>query len=225
MSNITKPIASLAVFAVFACSGATTQEAPPEPPQNPDATKSPEVLAPAGNYRIDRSHSSIVWRVNHLGLANYTARFNDFQADLLIDPASPDAAQLTVSIDPMSVDTAYPYTDRKDFDAEVATDERLLNAEAHASIDFISTSIEQTSPTTALIRGDLTLLGVTNPIEIKATYNGSLEAHPFSKRPMLGFSGTTTVKRSEFGMTYLLGQIGDDVEVALEMEFSTDAPS
>lgn len=178
------------------------------------------VVAPSGTYTIDRSHSSIVFKVNHLGLADYVARFADFNADLTIDVDNPAASTLAVTIDPASIQTAYPFPERKDFDAELATDGRFFNNGEHADIQFVSTSIAMTGPDTAEITGDLTLLGVTKPVVMSAQYNGSLEAHPFSGNPMLGFSATTEITRSEFGMDAFIPQVGDVVSVAVEAEFA-----
>lgn len=179
-----------------------------------------EVLAPAGIYATDLSHSSILWRVDHLGLTDYTARFAAFSATLEIDPAAPENAVLRATVDPASIQTAYPYTERKDFDAELETDARFFNVSAFPEITFVSTGVTPTGPLTALVEGELTMLGTTQPFSLDVTYNGSLEAHPFTKRPMLGFTGIGTLKRSDFGMEYLIGQIGDEVEVIIQAEFS-----
>ena len=82
---------------------------------------------------------------------------------------------------------------------------------------FKSTAIEVTGENTAKITGDLTLLGVTHPVTLDVTHNKS-GTHPYSGKFVSGFSATTTIKRSAFGMKYGLPAVSDDVEVRLEVE-------
>lgn len=186
-------------------------------------TETPSLNLPAGTYVTDLGHSSILWKVNHLGLSDYTARFNDFEAVLEIDPSSPEGASLSVTIDPTSVATGYPFTDRTDFDAKVSSDERLLNSEAFPNITFTSTDVTLTSGTTADVTGDLTMLGVTVPFTLDVTFNGALEKHPFSGRPMLGFTATGSLDRTDFGITYLPNSsVSHDVQIVVQAEFGTD---
>ena len=89
MRALTGFACAIACATFSACSYAAPQESgvSEAPVQAGDDTSAPDVLAPAGTYKIDRSHSSIVWRIDHLGLAKYTARFNSFEVTLDIDPA------------------------------------------------------------------------------------------------------------------------------------------
>jgi polyisoprenoid-binding protein YceI len=235
-----KSLAAVPAFALLcACSAASADssnssdsaEAPapaPAPQASAETTapadiQTPALNLPAGTYVTDLSHSSIIWSVNHLGLSEYTGRFNGFEAVLDIDPNDPEAASLTVAIDPTSVATGYPYTDREDFDAKVSGDANFLNSGAFPDITFTSTDIDMTGAETANVTGDLTMLGVTRPVTLDVTFNGALEQHPFSGRPMLGFSATTTLDRTDFGMDYLSGRsLGDDVKVVIQAEFGTD---
>ncbi len=189
-----------------------------------DAAAAPEapveVLAPAGTYKSDLSHSSIIWRIDHLGLTKYPARFTRFDATLIIDPDQPEDASLTVTIDPTSVSTEFPYPERADFNDEVANKPVFLNAGEFPQITFVSTDVEMTGPQTAKVTGDLTLTGQTRPVVLDVVYNGSLEAHPFSGRPMLGFSATAELDRTDFGMTAMQGQIGNTIDLLIETEFS-----
>ncbi|MEM1306218.1 MAG: YceI family protein [Pseudomonadota bacterium] len=172
----------------------------------------------AGTYKLDRAHASLVWKVNHLGLSFYTARFDTFDATLDIDPDKPASAKLNVTIDATSIRTGFPFADRKDFDKELVQDAKFFDASNHPEITFVTTSVEPTGDKTAKVTGDLTLKGVTKPVTLEVTLNGQI-MHPFKKKPALGFSGTGTIKRSEFGMTHLIGGVGDDVEILLEAEF------
>ncbi|WP_448586831.1 YceI family protein [Thermaurantiacus sp.] len=174
------------------------------------------VNAPAGVYELEKTHASITWRVKHLGLSMYTARFTGFDSAITLDPKNPTASSVTATIDPMSVRTDYPFPEKEDFDKVVG--ERFLKGKEHPKISFRSTRLVATGPTTGTLTGDLTLGGVTRPVSLDVTLNGAIE-HPFRKVPVLGFSARGTLKRSAFGLTDLVGPIGDEVEILIEAEY------
>ena len=175
--------------------------------------------APAGTYKLDPNHASVVWKVSHLGLSNYTARFGKLDATLTYDPADPTKSQLTATVDPASVKTEYPNAATKDFDKELRDDPRFFKVGQFPEIKFVSTKLEKTGEKTGKMTGDLTFMGQTKPVTLDVTFNGSYKEHPLSKKPALGFSATGTVKRSTFGMDAMVPFIGDDVTVLVETEF------
>jgi polyisoprenoid-binding protein YceI len=181
--------------------------------------KSPFTEMPAGNYSVDLSHASIVWKVSHLGLSNYVARFADFDAKINFNSDNVEKSKITASINPMSIQTAYPKAAEKDFDKVLATDKGWFNAGTFTSIDFVSTSIDMSGEKTAIMTGDLTFLGVSKAITLNVVFNGAMLRQPFSGKPTMGFSATTSLNRSDFGMTKYVPNIGDKVDVIIEGEF------
>lgn len=175
---------------------------------------------PAGIYKIDKTHASVTWKVSHLGLSNYTARFADIDATIDLNPTDPEKSTVTATINPASVKTDYPYPDKKDFDQKLASHEEWFNADKFPKITFTSTHLEKTSETTGKLTGDLTFLGVTKPVTLDVTLNGVMEQQPFSQKPAIGFSATGTIKRSEWGLTTYVPNIGDDVQIIIEAEFA-----
>lgn len=182
--------------------------------------KSPFNDMPEGNYQVDLSHASIVWKVSHFGLSDYVARFAEFDASIDFDPDNVEKSVVSASINPMSIQTAYPNADEKDFDKLLATDKSWFNAGEFASIDFVSTGIELTGENTAIMTGDLNFLGVTLPVSLDVVFNGAMQRQPFTGKPTMGFSATTTIERSKWGMTKFVPNIGDTVEVMIEGEFA-----
>ncbi|MFT4655485.1 MAG: polyisoprenoid-binding protein YceI [Kangiellaceae bacterium] len=175
---------------------------------------------PAGEYNLDLSHASVVWKVSHLGLSDYVARFADFDASIQFDPSNVEASKVTASINPMSIQTAFPNASEKDFDNILATDKAWFNAGKFASIEFASTSIEMTGDKTAVMQGELRFLGVSKSISLDVIFNGAMANQPFSGKPTLGFSANTIIKRSDWGMSKYVPNIGDNVEVMIEGEFA-----
>lgn len=179
---------------------------------------------PAGLYKLDKGHASLTWKVSHLGLSDYTARFTRFDAGLNLDPANPANSSVSVTVDPTSIETDYPFPEKKDFDAKLVSDESWFNAGTFPSIEFKSTAVEVTGENTGKITGDLEFLGVTKPLTLDVVFNGAFAMQPFSKKPALGFSATGTLKRSEWGMGTYVPNIGDDVELLIEVEFGQEQP-
>lgn len=214
-------ISATALALLAACSPpapAPTAEAP-----TTEAAPAPSVEGiPAGAYALDKSHATITFRLSHLGFSNYTAQFTDFDARMELDPANPAQASLTADINPRSLDIPAP-------PAGFLSDllgPQWLNAAEHPQITFQSTEIEVTGADTARIHGDLTLLGVTKPIVLDATYNGGWAGIPPDPHARLGFSAHGVFNRSDFGMNIGLPPpggtmgVGDAVEVQIETEFT-----
>lgn len=181
--------------------------------------KSPFAEMPSGEYQLDLKHASIVWKVSHLGLSDYVARFTDFDAVIDYNANNIEKSKITASIDPMSIQTAFPNPEEEDFNKVLATEDAWFNAGKFASIDFASTSIDMTGENTAVMKGDLTFLGVTKQVALDVKFNGAMLKQPFSGQPTMGFSATTNIKRSEFGMDKYVPNIGDSVEIMIEGEF------
>jgi len=181
------------------------------------AASAQTIGVPAGSYVSDPTHTNVLWTVSHFGVSNYIGRFDGIQATLEIDPADPTKSKLTATIDPASVDVNYPKDD-KDFAAEIESD-MFFDAAKFTEITFVSTDIKTTGADTGTVTGDLTFHGVTKPVTLDVKMNAALNPHPMSKKPVVGFSATGTIKRSDFGVATLVGPIGDDVKLTIETEF------
>lgn len=175
------------------------------------------VEASGGNYELEKTHAFLTWRVKHNGLSNYTARFTDFDASIDFDPENPVNSSVTATINPLSVETDHPTNDS--WNDKLATDKKWFNGEEFPQIVFQSTGVEQTGEFTGIITGNLTLLGVTKEVQLTATYNGTGNAPWFGTRDIIGFSARGSITRSDFGMTALVPNIGDEVEIIIEAEF------
>ncbi|MBI1339197.1 polyisoprenoid-binding protein [bacterium] len=169
----------------------------------------------SGQYELEKSHASLVWRVKHMGLSNYTARFVDFDASLDFDPANPAASRLKAVINPASVRAEHPTRDS--WDSELAND--WFKAGQFPQIVFESSLVEQTGPTTGKVTGELSFLGITKPVTLDVTFNGTANSPFFGARDLLGFSARGVLKRSDFGLTRFASVVGDEVEVIIEAEF------
>jgi len=183
---------------------------------------------PQGAYKLDKTHASLLFRVKHLGMSNYTARFIKFDADLFLDPKAPAASSLTATVDATSLETDFPLP-TPDFNG-LLRGEQWLDTSRYPEITFKSTEIELVSPNRATVTGDLTLRGQTRSVTLDVTYNGGYASNPHDPGgARIGFSAKGRLKRSEFGISMGIPEPGttmgvsDDVEIILETEFSKSA--
>lgn len=180
------------------------------------AAHAADVEAPSGTYTLDTTHASLLWRVDHLGLSKYTARFTRFDATLEFDAEDVTQSSLTVTVDPTSVET--DFEGDKDFDAFLQG-AGWLNTSEFPEITFTSTRVERTGDATGRVIGDLTFLGTTLPMTLDIELNAAMAKHPMLSQAALGFGATGTLMRSDFGFDSLLGPIGDEVEIIVQAEF------
>ena len=206
-----------------------TKEGPAEAPKAeaaPAAFTPPDLLP--GTYKVDPDHSTIVFQVDHIGMSKFTAQFRDFTGSLVLDPKSPEASSVVVEVDVASLQTPVRVS-APDFD-KTLTGPDWLDGGAHPKITFKSTKVTRTGPDTADIAGDFTLKGVTKPIVLKAKFNSGWKPNAVDGA-RVGFSATTSFKRSDFGISYGIPAPGtkmgvsDEVQVAIETEFTQGKPT
>ena len=191
----------------------------------PAATAEAPLDVPAGAYTLDPAHTSVIFKVSHLGFSNYTARFRKSSAQLQFDPANLAASTVNVVVDANSLETDYPDPAKEDFNAQLRG-EQWLNAEPFPEITFRSTRVEVTGERTMRIHGDLSIRGIARPMVLEAKVNGGYRGHPMDKNARVGFSARGVLKRSDYGISSGIPQpgstfgIGDDVTVIVETEFS-----
>ncbi len=175
--------------------------------------------APEGAYRLDPAHASVTWRVGHLnGLSRFVGRFDTIDAALDFDPDAPEESTLTATIDAASISTGLG-----DFDRQLANNGRLLDADDHPQIRFMSTRVTVTADNRAVVEGDLTLRGATAPVTLDVTFNGATRDPLRRGARVVGFSATATLRRSDFGAdAYVNFGVSDEVEVWIEAEFIRD---
>lgn len=184
----------------------------------------PSPPPPAGTYVLDKAHTSVTFRVSHMGFSRYTASFRQVDGRLQFDPAHPAAMKVNATIAVPSLEVNAPPAG---FHDQLMSKE-FFEAAKYPTITFRSTQVAPTGPRNAKVTGDFTLHGVTRPLTLDVTYNGGYP--PNSMDPSgarIGFSAHGVVKRSAFGMGFGVPApgsnmgVGDDVEVMIETEFSS----
>lgn len=162
-------------------------------------------------YTFDKAHTQILFFVNHLGFSMSQGEFHDYDGHFLFNRGEPEKSVIDISIQSASIDM-----DDEKWDAHMKNAD-FFNVEEFPTVTFKSKMAEITGENTANITGDLTLLGVTKPVTLSVTHNKS-GIHPFSGKFVAGLSATGVIKRSDFGMNYGLPNVGDNVELRIEVE-------
>jgi polyisoprenoid-binding protein YceI len=204
--------AAFAVAAVLAV-GAAHGAAPPGPSPAP---------VPAGEYRVDPAHTSVLFRVDHLGFSHYVGRFTATDARLSFDPANPARSRVDVTIETRSLSA----DNAPDGFLDTLRGPEWLDAAKFPTITYHSTRVTARGKGRLAVEGTLTLHGVTRPVALEATYNGGWAGHPMDPHARIGFSARGSFRRSAFGVDSgipapgsTLG-VGDLVTVTIEAEFT-----
>ncbi|MEZ5947557.1 MAG: YceI family protein [Hyphomonas sp.] len=195
--------AAAAALATAACSA--TAGAPADNTQT-------DLQIPAGVYVLDPAHGKITWSVSHLGYSTYVGQFPDVAATLEFDPDSLSSSTVEAVIDMNKVGTL-----NAALDAHLKTAD-FFDTANFPTASFVTKSVEVTDVDSAVISGDLTLRGVTRPVSFDADFNMA-GVNPLDQKFTLGFDGQAVIRRSEFGVSYGLPMVGDEVELHIEAEF------
>ena len=175
-----------------------------------EAQATPQVRA--GDYRLDKSHAKILWSVSHFGFSTYYGEFTDFDAQLRIDPANPQASRLTARIATASI-----ATHNEALDTHLKSPD-FFDVANHGEARFVSTNVRPTGATTAEVTGQFTMLGQTRPLTLDVTFNqaGDNMAGVYTA----GFSASGKIRRSDYGMRYGLPAVGDEIALTISGEFN-----
>jgi polyisoprenoid-binding protein YceI len=167
---------------------------------------------PAGAYRLDPEHASLLVKLDHFGFSQLVGRFDRLEASLDFDPERPAAAHLTVLIDPASIDFNLPK-----FEQDLRGPD-WFDVARFPQARFESRTIAITGDKTGRVTGDLTLHGVTAPVTLEVTFNGGADSL-LTGRYTLGFAASGTLSRSSFGLGAYAPAVGDQVTLEIHAEF------
>ena len=201
----------LCVLPLFAAVPLIAQSAP-QTPGTVDVTR-----VTAGTYNTDPGHTLIGWRVSHFGFNDYFGIFGDATGILVLDPAKPNASTVDITIPVGKVTTASAGLTGHLLRAGKEVGKADFFGPAPADAKFVSTSVVAKG-TTAKITGNLTLNGVTKPVVLDTIFSGAGN-NPFNKKATVGFHATAVIKRSEFGISYAVPMISDDVTLDISVAF------
>ena len=198
----------IAIITVLALAAAPLlAQTPAGPPGTPDATK-----VVSGTYQVEPRHSQVLFTVNHLGFTEYTGQFTQPTGTLVVDTANPGNSKVDVTIPIDKVLTTVPQ-----LDAHLKTPD-FFDATKFPTAKFVSTKVT-VNGTTATIAGNLTVKDVTKPVVLNARFVGAGNATQGAKKLNFGFAATTSINRSDFGISYALPGVSDKVDLTINAGF------
>lgn len=166
----------------------------------------------AADYTIDTkgAHAAINFSVSHLGYGWVVGRFNEFEGTFSYDPEKPDESSVEVTIDTSSIDSNHAERDKHLRGGD------FLDVDKHAEATFKSTSFKVSDDKKATLVGDLTLHGVTKPVTIDVAISG-MGKDPWGGE-RAGFSGTTSINLTDYGIKNILGPVSETIDLNLYIE-------
>ncbi|MGW7267771.1 YceI family protein [Streptomyces sp. NPDC054842] len=177
----------------------------------------PRLAALTGEWVIDPAHSRIGFSVRHAMVTTVRGSFTEYQSRLYFDGRDPSRSQAEIVLFTASVETGVEQRDAH------LTGRDFLDARSYPRMGFTSTAVELAGPDVYRMTGDLTIKKVTRPVVLELTYIGNV-VDPFGYE-RVGFDGTTTINRSEWGLTYdtRLAEGGAMVSEKVRLQFDIAA--
>jgi polyisoprenoid-binding protein YceI len=166
----------------------------------------------AADYTVDPAHTSIVFKISHMGFSNVYGMIPGVEGKFSIDDAKPEKSNLNLTI---KADSIVTHDAKRD---EHLHSPDFFNVKQFPTITFVSKSVKKLDPKHYEIAGDLTLHGVTKPLKFTFTrFNTGKD--PFGK-DRTGGEASFKIKRSDFGMNFMNdpSKVGDDVEFMVSTE-------
>lgn len=192
----------VAVFLLTACGQGDQPGAPTEG----------ALAVPSGTYAVDKSHTYVIFSYLHQGLAYPLQRATGINGELELDVGAMEKSTISIAVAANSIRTNLDF-----FDKELAS-RKFFHAEKYPYITFATHSYKPLSESLGELTGFATIRDVTKPIVLSVTINGAM-THPALNKPVIGFSVTGSLNRSDFGLDRFVSQVGDQVDLRIEAEF------
>ncbi len=164
----------------------------------------------ADTFAVDPVHSAIVFRIQHLGISYVQGRFNNVAGTIAFDTKMPENSSTEISVKVKDIDTFNASRDKD------LMSSNFFDAEKYPVISFQSDTFKKVSDSIYSVGGRLTCHGVTQPLIVEVRHIGS-GYDPWGGF-RAGFETSFVIKRSDFGMTHMLGGVGDEVELTITIE-------
>lgn len=165
---------------------------------------------PEGTWTGDPVHSFVVFKVKHMGASWAWGRFNAPEATIEAGDQGTGVKSVSFVVKTENVDTGVEKRD------EHLKSPDFFNAKQFPEISFKSKSAKAVDADTTELSGDLSLHGVTKPITAKVVRVGNGKG--MDGEDLVGFETTLSLKRSDYGMSNMVGAIGDDVTLTIAVE-------
>ena len=161
------------------------------------------------DFSLDPENSSVSAKVAFFGLASKTARFPEMEGSATIVPGKPEAARIDVTFDATALEAPDSVTLSR------LRGEKFFWVEKYPTIRFTSESLELTSATSGVLKGQLTARGVSQPTILDVEF----DQDPLASTPGLAihFTAKTTINRRDYGMKSYRFLVGNTVKITMRI--------
>jgi polyisoprenoid-binding protein YceI len=164
----------------------------------------------ADTYQVDSVHSYVLFRIKHFDVGYSYGRFNEPTGSFRYDETTPSNNSIELQVNAKDVDTNVAKRDNH------LRSPDFFDVEKYPLIAFRSSSVKKLDNNSFQISGNLSLLGKTRPITVRVRQTGAGK-DPFGNHRR-GFETTFTIKRSDFGMDFMMGALSDEVDLTVSLE-------
>ena len=166
-------------------------------------------------YEVDTAHSMILFRAKHNNVTYNYGRFNEFTGQIVM--GATDASGRSDSMVEFEVKAASVDTGNEKRDQHLRSSD-FFSAKQFPVITFKSTKVsaKEGDGEVLAVTGDLELHGVKKSITVDVEITGRATGR--EGESLIGFESIFTIKRSEFGMTYGLGPVSDEIRLIVSIE-------
>jgi polyisoprenoid-binding protein YceI len=181
----------------------------------------PTISTAQTTWTIDPGHSVVELAVKHMMFSTVKGRFRSVAGTIALDEANLSASSVTAEIEAASIDTGESARDTHLRSAD------FLDAERFPAITFRSTEVVSQGRGRFVVVGDLTIHGVTREVSLEAELVGT-GTDPWGGQ-RAGFAATTTINRSDFGLTWNQALeaggvlVSDQIKISLEIQATGQA--
>lgn len=176
-------------------------------------TMTTQTAIAADRYTVHEDHTWVTFAISHAGWANARGLFRGVSGDIQFDKEDVSNSAVSVVIDATSLDT-----NSKQRDRDMAGPD-FLNSVEFPQITFDSTRIEQTGERTAIVYGDMTMIGVSKEVALDVVWNAEFPLPWDQSTVKTGFSAKAVIDGTDFGMNQLVAfGLGPQIEVAIDLE-------
>ena len=164
----------------------------------------------AETFNLDPQHTYVLWRIKHLGFSTQTGKWY-VSGTLVLDKENLKNSKVNATIQVADIVTGIPELDKH------LKGKLFFDVAQFPTATFVSDKVEVTGKDTAKVHGILKVHGISKPVILDVKFNQAA-INPISDKMTAGFSATTNIKRSDFGITTLLPGLADDVNLNIETE-------
>lgn len=164
----------------------------------------------ADTYAVDPNHTSATFSFQHLGFSTFHGKIPAQGGSITLDREQ-KSGNLEVVFDLEGIATGVPKFD------EHLRSKDFFEVDKHPTATFKSSKITFKGDKPASVAGDLTIKGITKPVTLQVT-SSNCGPHPMMKVPACGANATAKINRSDFGLSYALPAVKDEITLDIEVE-------